>query len=123
MKKPTRNRQVKNTDRERAWRVMRISKQPFSISDIARSAEARQENLTHYFYTLRKAGYIRVVGYRSMKPKPGQEALYRLVKNTGPFPPFQKDVDLLYDPNTKEYWADDPETRLKELGLEVRHDG
>ena len=108
---------AKDTDRERAWRVMRMQKLPFTCSDVARMSEASQENLTHYFYTLVKAGYLSVVGHRSMSPKPGQEKLYRLIKNTGSKPPLQKDLDLLYDPNTKSYWAENPEVRLCELGL------
>ncbi len=119
MKTPSRNRQAKDTARERAWRVMRTLRTPFACSDVARLSEASQENLLHYFYTLQKAGYLKAVGARSMSPKPGQEKLYRLVKNTGPKPPLQKDLDLLYDPNTKSYWAEDPETRLAALGLEV----
>jgi hypothetical protein len=117
MKQPTKNRLLLGTARERAWKVMRMQRGPFTTGDIARLSEANQENLVHYFYTLTKAGYLSVVGYRSNPPKPGQERLFRLVKNTGPHPPLQKDLDLLYDPNTKEYWAEDPETRLAELGL------
>jgi len=105
MKNPKRNRHDKNTDRERAWHVMRIVKFPFTVKDIARLSEAKAANLTHYFYALRKAGYIVVVDYRSMAPKPGQERLFRLVNNTGPRPPVQKDVGYLYDPNTIKYWV------------------
>lgn len=116
-KMPTRNRVMLDTARERAWKVMRINRTPFTVKDIARLSEANVENLTHYFNTLLKADYLRVSGYRSMSPKPGREREYRLMKNTGPKPPLQKDLDLLYDPNTKTYWAEDPKTRLVELGI------
>ena len=66
------NRLNKNTDRERAWRVMRIIRKPFTLKDIAKLSEAEVVNLKHYFCTLKKAGYIVVVGYKSMSPKPGQ---------------------------------------------------
>jgi hypothetical protein len=106
--KRNRNRQEKNTARERAWRVMRIIRTPFTIKDIARLSESEVANLTHYLYTLRKAGYFVVVGYRSMPPRPGRERLFRLVKNTGPKPPIQKNPRHLYDPNIGEYWIETP---------------
>ncbi len=119
MKGTTKNKRVRNTARERAWQVMRIIRGPFAIRDIARLSESEVENLTHYLGTLKTAGYITLVGYRSRSPKPGRERLFRLAKNTGPIPPIMKDINLLYDPNTKSYWADGEEKRLAELGLPV----
>ena len=84
---------------------MRIIRNPFTLKDIAKLSEGEIVNLKHYFCTLKKAGYIVVVGYKSMSPKPGQECFFRLAKNTGPRPPIMKDLRHLYDPNTKEYWV------------------
>ncbi len=117
MKKPSRNRVNNDTDRDRAWRVMRMYKGAFSRMDIARLSESNYENIAKYIYVLAKAGYLAEAGHRSMKPKNGHEVLYRLKKNTGPKAPLMKDIDLLYDPNLKSYWAENPEVRLCELGL------
>jgi len=112
MKVPKWNRHMKNTDRERAWNVMRIHKGSFTRKDVARLSESSLANASKYMNTLLKAGYLMIVGFRSLAPKPGKEALYRLLKNTGPRPPIQKDLGSLYDPNTKSYWAEDLEKRL-----------
>ena len=104
MKQPKWNRHMKNTDRERAWKVMRIHKGPFTRKDIARLSEASIANISRYMNTLLKAGYIRITGYRSLSPKPGKEALYRLIINTGAKPPIMKDLGYLYDPNINRYW-------------------
>ena len=114
MKSTTKNKRVKNTARERAWQVMRIIRGPFTIKDIARLSESEVVNLTHYLCTLKKAGYIVVVGYRSMSPKPGRERLFRLAKNTGPIPPIMKDLRHLYDPNIGEYWQDTSSCRQRQ---------
>ena len=109
MKRPSRNRINNDTDRDRAWKVMRMYKGAFSRADIARLAEANYENIAKYLYVLCKAGYLVKSGHRLLKPKNGHEVLYRLVKRTGPKTPLMKDIDLLYDPNTKSYWAEDLE--------------
>jgi hypothetical protein len=82
-------------------------RKPFTLKDIARLSESDPVNLKHYFCTLKKAGYVVVVGYKSMSPKPGQECIFRLAKNTGTRPPTMKDLRHLYDPNNGEYWIAD----------------
>jgi hypothetical protein len=49
-----------------------------------------------YCQLLMRAGYLRV----EIKAKPGiNEASYRLIKDTGPLPPFARKVTAVFDPN------------------------
>ena len=97
-----------DTMRARAWRLMRTIGN-YTLTEIATLAEADYANISHYHQCLVKAGYARQVGTRKQEGRPGFDKVYRLVRNTGPKPPIQKSLRFLFDPNTKEYWADDPE--------------
>lgn len=92
-----------NSDRAKAWKVMRGIGSTFCASEIATVSGGNYENIKRYICVLHMAGYLRQEGKRS------HEYLYRLVKNTGPKPPVQKDIKYIYDPNTDQYWMEDPE--------------
>lgn len=102
----------KNTGRERAWKLMR-SLGNYTLTDIATLAEAVYENVGHYHQCLVKAGYVRQVGTKRQEGRPGFDKIYRLVRNTGPKPPIQKALRFVFDPNTGEYWAEDPKVIAK----------
>jgi hypothetical protein len=89
-----------NSYRAKAWKVMRGISGAFTASEIATIAEASHENVQRYICVLHHAGYLRKAGNRR------HEYLYRLVKNTGPKPPVQKEIRYLYDPNTDSYWSE-----------------
>lgn len=97
-----------NTNREKAWKVMRAMLS-FTIADVVITADVPYENIRHYVDCLLRAGYLKKEGRKHVPGRPGLDNIYRLVKNTGPKPPVQKALRFLYDPNTKEYWSENPE--------------
>ncbi|MEW5745246.1 MAG: hypothetical protein AB1805_07420 [Nitrospirota bacterium] len=97
-----------NTNRAKAWKVMRVMGK-FSAVDIITTAGIPGANIHYYMFGLTKAGYLVKVGWRRTAGQAGAEMVYRLVRNTGPQPPILKTLHLLYDPNTNEYWSEDPE--------------
>ncbi len=97
-----------NTNREKAWKVMRAMI-TFTLSDVVITADVPYENIRHYVDCLLHAGYVRKDGKKRIDGRPGFDVIYRLIKNTGPKPPVQKALRFLYDPNTKEYWSENPE--------------
>lgn len=97
----------KNTGRERAWKLMRAMRM-YTLADIATLAESDCENIRHYHQCLVRAGYARQVGTRRQEGRPGLDKVYRLVKKTGPKPPVQKALRFIFDPNSGEYWSEDP---------------
>ena len=108
MKAKVRNVIRPHTNRERAWKVMRAMI-TFTVTDIAITADVPVENIRHYVQCLACAGYLRKEGKKSIPGRGGFDVIYRLIKNTGPKPPVQKALRFLYDPNTGEYWAENPE--------------
>lgn len=83
------------------WQAMRGLK-AFSVQDIAvwGTTEAVQVSLDaarSFASALLQAGYLRV----ERKAMPGKhDAIYRLVKNTGPIPPMVRRVEAVVDLNT-----------------------
>lgn len=108
----------KNTCRERAWKVMR-NMQSFTLSEVCTIAEVPYSNISHWNQCLVAAGYIRQTGKKKQDGRPGFDKVFRLIKNTGPNPPVQKSIRFLYDPNTSEYWAADPEVMAQTVSVDV----
>ena len=104
----------KNTNREKAWKLMRM-KQTYTLNEIATLAEADVENIRHYHACLVLAGYARKIGEKRQEGRPGFDNVYRLVKNTGPKPPVQKDLRFIFDPNNGEYWGENPHQTAREI--------
>jgi len=102
------NKTRKNTFRERAWKVMRALGN-YSLTDLATIADVPYENIKHYHQCLVAAGYARQIGTRKFEGRVGCDKVFRLVKNTGPKTPIQKELRFLFDPNNGEYWAENPE--------------
>jgi hypothetical protein len=88
-----------NSDRAKAWKVMRGWNGVFTASEIAAIAEADYHNIKRYIRCLYDAGFLRNEGRR------GHEKIYRLIRNTGPKPPVQKQIKFIYDPNADEYYV------------------
>jgi len=101
------NKPRKNTFREKVWKLMRIMGN-YTLTDLTTLAECPYENISHYHQCLVKAGYARQTGTKRQEGRPGFDKIFRLVKNTGPKPPIQKELRFLFDQNTGEYWAEDP---------------
>lgn len=85
------------------WRSMRMLGQ-FSPTDLAAhsTTETTQVSLLTakaYCTALSKAGYLRVV---SKARPPRKQAVYRLVRNTGPLPPQVQRVKQVWDPNLEQ---------------------
>jgi len=85
------------------WRSMRMLKE-FSPLDIQAHASTGKvtvkiNTVKAYCTTLTKAGYLRV----SQKAKPPRtQARYRIIRDTGPYPPQIQSTKQLFDPNLNE---------------------
>jgi len=96
---------------ENMWRTMRMMAQ-FSPRDItihATTDEVTVKSATaaSYLSFLYRTGYLR----RLQKAVPGrQQAIYRLIRNTGPRAPMIQRVKRVFDPNTGEIYQ--PEDQL-----------
>tara|TARA_R110002049_G_scaffold73362_2_gene189749 strand:+ start:11659 stop:12270 length:612 start_codon:yes stop_codon:yes gene_type:complete len=87
---------------ENMWRTMRMIGE-FSPRDIAVHATTDIVSVTDttakaYCTKLLKAGFLKVVS--KAKP-PTKQAVYRLVRNTGPKPPIIQRTQQVFDPNTR----------------------
>ena len=102
------NKPRKNTAREKAWKLMRLMGR-YTLGEIATLIEADVDNIRHYHQCLVAAGYVREIGTQKQAGRPGLDKVFRLVKNTGPKPPVQKELKFLFDPNNGEYWCENPE--------------
>lgn len=86
------------------WRAMR-GLTSFTATDIAAHSTTPDVDVPHevaqdYCQMLVRSGHIRV----ATKPIPGRrEAIYRLVRNTGPLPPRERRVRAVWDDNLQEY--------------------
>ena len=65
-----------NSDRSKAWKVIRGLTGVFTATEIATVAEADYGNIVRYMRVLREAGYLRSEG------RHGHQQTYRLIKNT-----------------------------------------
>lgn len=81
---------------QRIWRSMQIER-VFTVDSVVATAEAKPSNVRRLIYALMKVGYVRLqqqTNYRS-----GCRNQYRLVKDTGPFPPRLRNNGEVYDLN------------------------
>lgn len=86
------------------WRTMRVMKS-FTTLDLSAHATTPDVTVTEqtaceYCDALAAAGYLRLE--RPAKP-PVREAIYRLIRNTGPIPPKPQQVIAVHDGNLGEY--------------------
>lgn len=83
------------------WRAMRMMKQftPLDLSthSTTDSVSVAETTAKCYCTMLLKAGYLRVI--EKANPFQARQATYRLVRNTGPFPPQVQRVKQVFDPN------------------------
>ncbi|SDW75155.1 hypothetical protein SAMN04488041_103142 [Sulfitobacter pontiacus] len=87
---------------ENMWRTMRMIGQ-FTPRDIAAHATTDIVSVTDntakaYCTKLLKAGFLKVV---SKAQPPAKQAVYRLIRNTGPQPPMIQRTQQVFDPNTR----------------------
>lgn len=87
---------------ENMWRTMRMLGQ-FSPRDLAAHATTDLVNVNEttaksYCTALLKAKFLKVI---SKARPPHKQAVYRLIKNTGPNPPMIQRTKQVFDPNTK----------------------
>lgn len=87
---------------ENMWRSMQGLAQ-FSPRDLAAHSNTPDVSVTEvtaksYCAMLLKTGYLRVV--QKASPVHGRQAIYRLIRNSGPQPPQIQRVKQVYDPNT-----------------------
>lgn len=87
------------------WRTMRAMRTAFTPTDIAAHSTTDAVAVSHddargFCQMLTRAGYLRVV--RKALP-PRREAIYRLIRNTGPRPPRERRVRAVWDDNLGEY--------------------
>ncbi len=80
------------TAQEKIWKIIRGLGE-FTTEDVVVLTELQWATVSVYLSTIHKAGYLRITGKR------GHQAVYRIIKNTGPKAPIQR--RCLYDPNTK----------------------
>jgi hypothetical protein len=87
---------------ENMWRTMRMLQQ-FTPRDLAAHSTTDLINVNEttaksYCSTLLRAGFLRVVT-KALPPK--RQAVYRLIRNSGPNPPMIQRTKQVFDPNTK----------------------
>jgi len=83
--------------RARLWQSMKI-RRTFRVGDIAATTGVGEESAQHFVRFLVRAGYVEVD--REHDVHVGEEATYRLVRNTGPEPPIVlKSRQQIFDPN------------------------
>jgi len=87
---------------ENMWRSMRMMSH-FTSREIAAHSttdivDVTEQTAKSYCSALLRAGYLRVV--RKAVPKKSQ-AIYRLIRNSGPNPPKIQRTKQVFDPNTK----------------------
>ncbi|UOA25930.1 hypothetical protein [Pseudosulfitobacter sp. DSM 107133] len=87
---------------ENMWRTMRMLGQ-FSPRDLAAHATTDIVNVSDttaksYCSLLLQAGFLKVV---SKAQPPKKQAVYRLIRNTGPNPPMIQRTKQVFDPNTQ----------------------
>ncbi len=97
--------------RHRIWQSMRILRR-FTLADLIASAESTRTNTQKYVQQLRAKGYVRVIQARR-SGFPGEDAVYQLVRNTGPLPP-RIGKQGLHDPNI-EPTTPEPGDRLVQI--------
>ena len=94
--------------RAKVWSSMRILTR-FNTRELVITAEAKVNNVQDYIQRLRAAGYLRLVapGVGGLR----REAVYQLVRNTGPLAPITRKTGYVYDPNEQKVYAPiwDPE--------------
>jgi hypothetical protein len=88
------------SNRAKIWKAIRALGK-FDATEITVISGADHSNVKRYLRILLAAGYLRII---SQGRKNGNYT-YRLIKDTGIKPPVQKEIRLLYDPNTNEYWV------------------
>ncbi|WP_039017321.1 hypothetical protein [Halocynthiibacter namhaensis] len=94
---------VQGTGNLNMWRTIRMVNQ-FNPRDLALQSSTDEVGVTEatartYCTMLLKAGYLRVL----QKAVPNKrQAIYKLIRNTGPLPPQIQRVKQVYDPNIKE---------------------
>lgn len=96
---------------ENMWRTMRMLTQ-FSPRDLAAHATTDIVTVTEttaksYCSTLLRVGYLKVVSKAS---PPKKQAVYRLIRNTGPNPPMIQRTKQVFDPNTKQAYPVESKT-------------
>ncbi len=85
--------------REQMWRTMRLIKS-FNARDLAATASTDTivvdpRDAADYVKHLFHAGYLRLV----QASKPGTQAIYRLINDTGPRPPMVQRLKTVFDQN------------------------
>lgn len=89
---------------ENLWRSMRGLAE-FSPRDLAAHSTTTDVEVTEwtaksYCQMLLKTGFLRVV--QKAEPSKGRQAVYRLIRNSGPLPPQIQRVKHVFDPNTQQ---------------------
>jgi len=87
------------------WRSMRAFRAPFTAIDIAAHSTTEDvsvsaETARAFCQMLVRSGYLRVL--RTAVPGK-REAIYRLIRDTGPKPPRERRVRVVWDPNLDEF--------------------
>lgn len=87
---------------ENIWRSMRGLTE-FTPRDLAAHSTTPDVSVTEwtaksYCSMLMRTGYLRVV--KKADPSKGSQAIYRLIRNSGPKPPQIQRVKRVFDPNT-----------------------
>lgn len=96
---------VKETPQGNMWRAMRAFRAPFTAVDIAAHSatevvEVGPDDARAFCQMLVRAGYLRVL--RTAVPGK-REAIYRLIRDTGPRPPRERRVRAIWDPNLGDF--------------------
>ncbi len=89
---------VSHNARYKIWQSMRVQK-TFTVAELMATSGAKLDNTKLYVKALRRTEFLRVVRPRQSGRK-GGDAVYRLIRNTGPKPPRVRENKTVYDANT-----------------------
>jgi predicted transcriptional regulator len=107
---PTRQRQQPE-GRTLIWRAIRFLRQ-FDLEELESTSGQSHANVQKYVLRLAKAGYLRLT--TKADGQPGKANTYRLIRNTGQFPPMPEKTGGVFDLNLNQVFGDEfllsPET-------------
>ncbi|WP_353429461.1 hypothetical protein [Paracoccus denitrificans] len=87
---------------ENMWRSMRglaeFSPRDISAHSTTPDVRVSEPTAKAYCFMLLKTGYLRVI--KKAEPMAGRQAIYRLIRNSGPKPPQIQRIKQVFDPNT-----------------------
>lgn len=118
----TLNRDVQPEGRGKIWAAIRFLKRNITLEDLESVTGQSYPNVRRYVRRLQLAGYLRLDGQSNTQQ--GKCNVYRLVRNSGRLAPIpQFETNTVYDPNTKETFAEEGRWTAQDAAWEFARRG